>query len=407
MDRRQVDAPPGRVHGGAPCGLYGVLELLIGVSASLGRLATIDLGYRLLRDTGGGLAWGSSYYYLASGAWVSLALLPWCTCMGATFPFAMAAIRRMRAGASEHSFSFLYLANVLGAIMDAGSGLRADRTVRILRHRYRSPALNALLALAVFFAEYAGGAGRFCKKISRGEISRGSAQRAQSQSIGAHSLAAIRHRLVQHGDGSDLDPRIHRVLRQCGVCLRGDSRHVPRGHIRRFTDLSAAHARTARWRLDPAWITVLLLLLFADPRFPLPEAQYTLQGFLLGRRAGWIRDGPLQWTRRIPDADAGGSMVCGRTRTARGTRMPSTSWGRSLGPLVSGFCVLPWAGEHWGLCIVTLPLFAIGLMQAFGGGKRKGLFAVCASASLLLLIFTRDYGTKFPHASNSATTPPR
>ena len=36
--------------------------------------------------------------------------------MGATFPFAMAAIRRMRAGASEHSFSFLYLANVLGAI---------------------------------------------------------------------------------------------------------------------------------------------------------------------------------------------------------------------------------------------------------------------------------------------------
>src|SRR5215469_15779454 len=68
--------------------LYGLLELLIGVSA-FAAPATIDFGYRLLRDSGGGLAWGSSLYYLASGAWVSLALLPWCTCMGCTFPFAM------------------------------------------------------------------------------------------------------------------------------------------------------------------------------------------------------------------------------------------------------------------------------------------------------------------------------
>ncbi len=65
---------------------YGILELLIGVSA-FAAPATLDWGYRLLRDTGGGIAWGSSFYYLASGAWVSLALLPWCTCMGATaFP---------------------------------------------------------------------------------------------------------------------------------------------------------------------------------------------------------------------------------------------------------------------------------------------------------------------------------
>ena len=76
MDRRLAGAPAA-----APLRLYGVLELLIGVSA-FAAPAIIDWGYRLLRDTGGGLAWGSSFYYLASGAWVSLALLPWCTCMG-------------------------------------------------------------------------------------------------------------------------------------------------------------------------------------------------------------------------------------------------------------------------------------------------------------------------------------
>ena len=66
-----------------PLRLYGLLELLIGVSA-FAAPAAIDWGYRLLRDSGGGLAWGSGFYYLASGAWVSFALLPWCTCMGAT-----------------------------------------------------------------------------------------------------------------------------------------------------------------------------------------------------------------------------------------------------------------------------------------------------------------------------------
>ena len=44
------------------------------------------------------LVWNSSTYYLVSGSWILLALLPWCTCMGATFPFAMAAIRRLSAG---------------------------------------------------------------------------------------------------------------------------------------------------------------------------------------------------------------------------------------------------------------------------------------------------------------------
>src|SRR4029077_13526747 len=96
--------------------LYALAELLIGMSALL-------VPYQLL--------WGrkllermavssSAAYYLGSGICLALTLIPWCACMGATIPLAMLAIRRRRApgarGESEKSFSYLYLANVLGAV---------------------------------------------------------------------------------------------------------------------------------------------------------------------------------------------------------------------------------------------------------------------------------------------------
>ena len=64
--------------GGVPMRLYGMLELLIGASG-LVVPPILDAGYGLLRDAGRSLAWGSSLYYLASGVWITVALLPWCT----------------------------------------------------------------------------------------------------------------------------------------------------------------------------------------------------------------------------------------------------------------------------------------------------------------------------------------
>ncbi len=75
--------------------------------------AGLALGRRLLAAAPG-VTWNSSSYYVASGMWMALVLLPFCVCMGATFPLAMWAIRRETAEATM-SFSYLYLANVLGA----------------------------------------------------------------------------------------------------------------------------------------------------------------------------------------------------------------------------------------------------------------------------------------------------
>jgi predicted membrane-bound spermidine synthase len=73
--------------------------------------ALLVLGQRCLATA----AWQSLGYYAASGLCTTLALLPGCMAMGATFPLAMAAIEKRFAALRESSFSYLYLANVLGA----------------------------------------------------------------------------------------------------------------------------------------------------------------------------------------------------------------------------------------------------------------------------------------------------
>jgi spermidine synthase len=371
----------------APLRLYGLLELLIGVSA-FAAPATIDWGYRLLRDAGGGLAWGSSLYYLASGAWVTLALLPWCTCMGATFPFAMAAIRRMSAGASEHSFSFLYLANVLGAI--AGTIVPAFVLIELFGFfgtlRIAS-AMNVLLAVAVFIVS---------SRVSGVETRAAETQKA----LGFSSAKSILWLLFTTGLCSMAMEVIW--IRQFTVYL-GNVVYAFASILAMYLAATFTGSLIYRRRMkggDPAWIALglaaLLPLLFADPRLPLTGQQYTLEGFLFGAvraglgvilfsgLAGYLT--PMlvdQWSAGNPD------------RAGRAYAMNVV--GSILGPLVAGFAVLPWAGEHWGLCIVALPLFAIGFATAFGRANRKALFVGCAAAALLLLIFTKDYGSKFPH----------
>jgi predicted membrane-bound spermidine synthase len=94
---------------------YALTELLIGISSLLVP-RELFLGRQLLQH----LELSSSFaYYLASGIWLALTLVPWCACMGATIPIGMQAIRREFQEESPRAFSYLYLANVLGAVVGA------------------------------------------------------------------------------------------------------------------------------------------------------------------------------------------------------------------------------------------------------------------------------------------------
>jgi spermidine synthase len=98
-----------------PLRMYALTELLIGVSAIL---VPIELAWG--RGLLSHVSLDSSFsYYLACGVWIAFALVPWCALMGATIPLAMFAIRIGFKQESSRSFSFLYLANVLGAVAGA------------------------------------------------------------------------------------------------------------------------------------------------------------------------------------------------------------------------------------------------------------------------------------------------
>ena len=90
---------------------YGLAELVIGLGAfAVQKL--FALGEHLLLSTGE----TDSFAYLSLSALVLAAsILPWCVCMGTTFPLMMAYIREWDSRNAD-SFSFLYLANVLGAM---------------------------------------------------------------------------------------------------------------------------------------------------------------------------------------------------------------------------------------------------------------------------------------------------
>jgi predicted membrane-bound spermidine synthase len=92
--------------------LYAAAELLIGVGALVvPRL--FSAGQARLLSLGG---MDSGPYLLISGLYLGASILPWCVLMGTTFPFMIAHLRD-RQPADTNSFSYLYLANVIGAML--------------------------------------------------------------------------------------------------------------------------------------------------------------------------------------------------------------------------------------------------------------------------------------------------
>ncbi len=109
--------------------LYAGTELLIGVGA-FAVPALFAIGQKLLLSAGEA---DSTRYLFLSALALGVAILPWCIFMGASFPFVMAFVRQEENRNTE-SFSFLYVANVLGAM--TGTLLSAVMLVELLGLRH-------------------------------------------------------------------------------------------------------------------------------------------------------------------------------------------------------------------------------------------------------------------------------
>ncbi|MEQ1920390.1 MAG: hypothetical protein ABL955_14460, partial [Elusimicrobiota bacterium] len=134
--------------------LYAGVEFLIALS-SIAVPFLLTASRDAMTGAFGGAAQGSTGYYWASGLCTAMVLLPWCACMGATFPLAMAAIGRRFKAQASNSFSYLYLANVVGAGL--GAVVSAFILIELLGFRgtlYFGAGLNAVIAAVALGASF-------------------------------------------------------------------------------------------------------------------------------------------------------------------------------------------------------------------------------------------------------------
>jgi len=367
-----------------PLRLYALSELLIGFSA-MGVPLELLWGHRLLEWMAGRSAMSSAAHYLASGALVALIVMPWCACMGATIPLAMFAIRRDARYETRRSFSFLYVSNVVGAVVGA--------------------------IVPLFLIEWYGFHGTL----------RGGALLNAAIAASAFGLT-----LAQHGQGSATAPVEGRTKthvpgpRKGALVLLFVTGLATMGMeviwIRLFTPyvgaivysfaiilvsyllatfVGSAVYRDSSGSRDPdsqlAWIMLALLgllpLLTSDPRLPLNPVLRVLFGVapfagVIGFLTPMLVD---RWSAGDPDR--------------AGRAYAVNVLGCILGPLLSGFVLLPLVGEHVSMLLFVLPWFAMAAPWPQGPklpvGLRTSTYVIVGSA-LAVFFLTKDYETLFP-----------
>lgn len=367
--------------------LYALAELLIGCG-SLAVPAELVWGHRLLESMTAQNAYSSGSYYLASGILVAVILLPWCTCMGATFPLAMSAIRSRQRFESQRSFSFLYLANVIGAVAGAIAPLFLIELYGFRATMRVGTVCIAASAIALTFS-------RRAEIRAEAPVPREAPAPAELRAVTAQPKGLLV------------------LLFMTGLVTMG----MEVIWIRLFTPyagpvvysfafilisyLSATFAGSFVYRrlnrggeIDPylAWVLLaflgLLSLLTSDPRFPVNTPLRVLLG--VGPFAGWI--GYL--TPMLLDRWAAGDP------DRAGRAYAVNVLGCILGPLLSGFILLPLVGERVAMLLFVLPWMAMALLAprrqpSTRMGKRIVAYA-SVLAALALFFATKNFETLFP-----------
>ena len=384
-----------------PLRLYAAAEIVIGISGVVVPYVFVS-GRTFIAPIAKGAAWDSASYYLASGAWIAVALLPACVAMGATFPFAMAAIRDEFGDQADRSFSYLYLANVIGAA--AGTVIAAFVLIELLGFRGTlrlSAALNGILAVAALARSSSPASGTVAGLEGRVEIAPAPPHSRRSAGILAGvfvtGLASMAMEVVWIRQFTFYIGTVvyafASVLALYLVATFVGSR-LYRSAIRAY----AGHpARIGVWAWTAVGLLGLLPLITADPRIPLaawsvPEVVRVIVGIVpfcgaVGVLTPMMID---RWSSGDP----------GRAGAAYAMNV----LGSLLGPLVAGFWLLPAMGERSALLVLSLPLFVMGLVSVVRpavvmgpdavpvGTRTAGLlFAGVVAASVLVTVTSKSW----------------
>jgi predicted membrane-bound spermidine synthase len=369
-----------------PLKLYALCEMLIGVSALLVPLQ-LSLGHRFIEVVSGSSGISSGVYYLISVFCLALTLIPWCGCMGATIPLAMLAIRRDRPNDSQHSFSFLYVANLVGAIAGATvplllielAGFRGTLRVGML--------LNFLIAASAFILATR-------RMPSHLDATATPQEPARSTHTRSRRLLLLLFLTGLTSMGAEVvwirlfTPSIGPMVYSFALILAS------------YLVATFLGSRIYRWwsrknlqEDEVLWVFLsflgLLPLLAADVRLPLTGVLRVLIGVMpFSAAVGFLT--PMlvdRWSQGEP-AGAGRAYAV-------------NVLGCISGPLLSGFLLLPLVGERFALLILMAPFFLMTAISISGARKvhasdRAARYAI-AAAALLLFALAKDLEAILPH----------
>jgi spermidine synthase len=384
----------GREIAFSPLLLYAAIELLIGVSGILVPYE-LRLGHSLLARLG---STSSAEYYLVSGIWVAFTLVPWCTLMGATIPVAMLAIGRMFPQESARSFSYLYMANVAGAVVGTGLPLVLIELLGFHGTLKVGAACNVLIAvLALMVSRHAprNAVGAFGESSEK--VSRPAAQLAPTAAGGGILLALLfATGLTSMGMEvvwvREFTPFIGTVVYAfasiLAVYLAGS---FVGSCIYRSLNSRRVRESSSLWAL--LGLFSLLPLLAASPSL----------GF-----DGWLRlvIGILPFTvllgylmPMLVDRWAAGDPA------KAGKAYAVNVLGCIVGPLLAGFLLLPWMSERWALVLLSLPWLIAGVrgirFTRTSGSKSDWVprmtSVLLLPAALLLFLSSTSYEKQYVH----------
>jgi spermidine synthase len=368
-----------------PLRLYALSELIIGISA-LAVPLQLASGNRMLERIAGHVPLSSASYYVVSGAWLALTLVPWCACMGATIPLAMFAIRNAGRADSQRSFSFLYLANVLGAVAGAIIPLWLVELYGFHGTLRIGAVVNTLIAVSAFALTLdrakrgvAAQKSTAPRSMSQPENGKGTLVLLFTTGVVTMGMEVIWIRLFTPYVG----PVVYSFATILAVYLLATfvGSQVYRLWMRRHTRESGL-----------LWVSLaflgLLPLLTADTRLALGNVRILLGVAPFAGVVGFL-------TPMLVDRWSGGEP----DRAGRAYAVNVV--GCIVGPLLAGFVLLPWFGERVSMLLLVLPWFAMVL--PLGKRAQRGILQTVATAGLLaaplaVFLFTTDYETQFPDA---------
>jgi spermidine synthase len=367
-----------------PLRLYALAELLIACSA-IAVPAELIAGHFLLAHVASRASFSSISYYLISGAWVAITLVPWCACMGATIPLAMFAIRRHGHVESQRSFSFLYLSNVLGAALGAVLPLLFIEFRGFHSTLLIGAVLNCLIAISAYaltLVQKARSVGSLTEELG---LATPSLDRRPLLLLFLTGLASMGMEVVWI---RMFTPFVSVVVYSFAAIL--------------VVYLLATFVGSALYRdsrqseqsENPvAWAGLALLaalpLLASDPRISINMLVRVVLGIApFAAAVGYLTPKLVdKWSAGDPDRAANAYAL--------------NVLGCILGPLISGFFLLPLLSEGWTLLIFAVPWLFVtsSTLLAAQTAKMRWKYLpaiVFGGMTLALFFFSKSFEQSFP-----------